>query len=338
MTNERISDFPHLLTMFLTNYLGNVKNYSRNTVLSYRDTFKILLSYLEEEKGVKRNKIRVSDLGRANVAAFLDWLQSSRGCSDNTRNQRLAAIHAFFKYVAIEAPEHLETCTEVLLIPQKKTAKPQVSHFNKDRMKELLEVPDQETVEGRRELAILCLLYDGALRVQELCDLNCDDIHMDDPAYVDVRGKGRKYRPVPLMKNTKKILSSYLSDRRKVRGWRTEDPLFINRSGNRLTRGGVNYIVQKNTEAISIRVDGKKVTPHVLRHCKAVHMLNAGVDIYKIKDFLGHESVQTTEVYAKLDMETKRKLLEEVSEKVIPDTRQDDWSSDESLMDFLESL
>ena len=338
MKKNKENDFPALLSGFLVDHLPSARNYSPNTVESYRTTFRILLEYLEAVKGKKRMRMRMEDLDRNTIMDFLSWLQSERKVSENTRNQRLAAIHSFFKYVAVEAPQHMATVQEVLTIPQVKSTRNLVPYLKADEVKRLLSQPDINTKDGRRDLALLSLCYDAALRVQELCDLRPVNLHMDNPAYIDILGKGRKHRPVPLMENTRKLLRGYLKENHLDRQWNLDRPLFQNRSGGFLSRSGVTYILQKYAAAAGIEINGKKITPHIMRHSKAVHLLNAGVDIYRVKDFLGHESIQTTEIYVELDMETKRKTLEDASREIVPETDSKDWTKDSDLMDFLLSL
>ena len=264
-----------------------------------------------------------------------------RGCSISTRNQRLAALRSFFHYVSTAAPETLLICQKILNIPMKKNAKEILSYFSPEGLHLLLKQPDTSTRQGRRDHALLAFLYDSAARVQELADLCVRDLRLDEPATVTLKGKGRKTRIVPISEKTTSILKHYLSEK----GWlgktaSLDFPVFNNSRKFKLSRAGISYILRKYVEAakkINAGLIPQIVSPHSLRHSKAVHLLRSGVPLIYIRDFLGHASVTTTEIYARVDAEEKRKALESTyvisSQELLPDCE-----SDKGLMNWLTTL
>lgn len=335
------TDFAKHLTDFLSKYLPGQRNLSINTITSYRDAFKLFLNFCKTEKKKKVDRIDLAYISRELVVEYLVWLEEKRGCSISTRNHRLAAIRSFFHYVSTTAPETLLVCQKILNIPMKKNAKKIMSYFSPEGLHLLLKQPDTVTRQGRRDHALLVLLYDSAARVQELADLNVRDIRLEDPSTITLRGKGRKIRIVPISTKTASILDQYLTEK----GWlgttaSLDFPIFVNSRKAKLSRAGVGYILNKHVEAAR-KVNGgvipQTVSPHSLRHSKAIHLLRSGVPLIYIRDFLGHASVTTTEIYAKVDAEEKRKALEcayEIpSQKLVPD-----WETDKGLMAWLADL
>jgi len=335
------TDFAWYLTGFLSKYLPGQRNLSSNTIASYRDAFKLFLIFCETEKKRKMDRLELADISRELVVEYLAWLEEHRSCSISTRNQRLAALRSFFHYVSSSAPETLLVCQKILSIPMKKNAQQIMSYFSPEGLRLLLEQPDTSTPQGRRDHAMLVLLYDCAARVQELVDLCLRDVRLENPATVTVRGKGRKRRIVPITSKAASILKQYLLEK----GWfgTTESldfPVFMNSRQLKLSRAGIAYILSKYVEAARRINEGlipQTVSPHSLRHSKAIHLLRSGVPLIYIRDFLGHVSVTTTEIYAKVDSEERRKALEcayEIpSQNVVPD-----WEADKSLMAWLENL
>lgn len=327
------TDFTKALTTYFSSYLPNTCGVSPNTSNSYRDAFKLLLLFFQEEKGVPANCIELRMLNRELVLDFLDWLERHRKVSVTTRNQRLAAIKVFAHYVQYRAPEYLENCTDIISIRAKKHEKPLVSFLTEDELKTLLEQPNPSIRQGLRDLTLLSLLYDSGARVQELTDLKLKDIRLTNPAMVTLTGKGQKARQVPLMKDTCKLLDSY------IRNFHLDSkplttPLFFNKKGQALSRYGVTYILKKYSTQASLESDLKKISPHVLRHTKAMHLLRAGVNMVYIRDFLGHVDISTTEVYARIDAEMKRKVFEEKVPNFTPSTIMP-WEEDEDLLQWL---
>ena len=333
------TDFAKHLTEYLTNYLVSQKNVSRNTILSYRDTFKLLLRYCRQVKKIAVEKITMDLLSDALVVDFLGWLETDRGCSISTRNQRLATIHSFFRFVQSEEPAGIFHFQKVIAIPQKKVQKVAIGYLSPEAMKLLLQQPNVQTSRGKRDLTLLSVLYDTGARVQELIDLRPCDVLLELPAVITLTGKGNKIRRVPVLKNTAKILKNYLTGHDLDKPWKNQYPLFSNSRHGKLTREGVAYIVGKYaaTARKSSLTIPEHVRPHMFRHSKAMHMLQAGLNLIYIRDFLGHVDVKTTETYAKADVEAKRTAIESVCDDLVTRTLPD-WSKDETLLAWLSDL
>lgn len=333
------TDLARHLTAYLGSDLPGQRNFSTNTIKSYRDAFSLLLTYCHDERGLAIERITLETLSDTFIEGFLSWLEDDRGNSITTRNQRLAAIHAFFRYLQQEEPALLLSCQRILAIPFKRQARTPVCHLPADDVHTLLSQPDQRTIFGRRDLAMLCVLYDTGARVQELVDLLVRDVRLDPPAVVRLTGKGRKTRCVPLMTRTTLVLESYLEEWRLTTPGKLDRPLFFNRQHRKLTRAGVSYVLHKYAEQSAACSSGfsHPVTPHVLRHSKAMHLLQAGVNLIYIRDILGHVDIKTTEIYARADTEMKRHALEQLQAPPGP-TDRPSWDKDENLLSWLRSL
>jgi site-specific recombinase XerD len=333
------TDFAKYLTEFLSVYLPTQKNVSKNTIYSYRDTFKLLIKYCQEMKGISAERITLKVLSSECLSDFLQWLETNRKCSISTRNQRLAAIHSFFKYMQGEEPTGIFNYQKIANIPIKKTMKTVVEFLTPDSMQLLLEQPDRHTRKGRRDLTLMSVLYDSGARVQELIDLRVCDVVLQDPAVLTLTGKGGKSRRVPIMKNTAILLKNYLSENKLEKNQKSDDPLFTNNQHRKLTKEGIAYIVSKyvsSARQISTLVPSK-VNVHMFRHSKAMHLLQAGVNLIYIRDFLGHIDLKTTEIYAKSDTEMKRKAIESIQPDLI-DSTLPDWTKDQALLSWLAEL
>ena len=327
------TDFTKALTSYFSTYLPETCGVSPNTCNSYRDAFKLLLLYFQEEKGVPANSIELRMLNRNLASDFLDWLEVQRKVSVTTRNQRLAAMKAFAHYVQYRNPEYLENCTDIIAIRPKKHEKPVIPFLTEEELKALLTQPDPSTRHGLRDLTLLSLLYDSGARVQEITDLKLKDIRLTNPAMVTLTGKGRKARQVPLMKETCKLLDAYIRNF-NLNSEPLTSPLFFNQKGQALSRYGITYILKKYVSQAELDSDTRKISPHVLRHTKAMHLLRAGVNMIYIRDFLGHVDISTTEVYARIDAEMKRKVFEEKVPNFTPNTTMP-WEEDKDLLQWL---
>jgi len=278
------TNFAKYLTDFLTIYLSGQKNVSRNTILAYRDTFKLLLRYCQEIKMIPAERITMDTLSTEIITGYLNWLETERNCCISTRNQRLASIHSFFRYVQGEDPIGIYHFQKVISIPIKKYEKELVTHLSPEVMKLILNQPDRNTAKGRRDLTLLSVLYDTGARVQELIDIKVVDIILDSPSVIVLTGKGRKIRRVPLMNNTVNLLKNYISENDLMKQWKNQYPLFVNNQNNKLTKEGVSYILNKYvsmSRLLSHSVPGH-ILPHILRHSKAMHLLQAGVNLIYI--------------------------------------------------------
>ena len=332
----KTNDFPRILSDFLLKELPGIRNQSSNTIASYRDTYIRLLTYCRDILDIKPENLNVNDLTAERIAEFLNWLERECNNSISTRNQRLAAIHSLFRYIQIQSPEYMFQCQQVLGIPYKKTSKRQVGYLSKDETKTLLAMPDTETRKGRRDQAMLTLLYDSGARVQELADLCVGDLRLGFPAQVKLTGKGRKTRSVPLMDKTTALLKNYLSEQRLDSPSDYEHPLFFNSQGKKLTRQGIAYILKKHATACGI----DEISPHKMRHTKAMHLTEADVNPIFIRDFLGHTDLKVTEVYSKTSIKMKKAALDKMKsgKDVIPEKPVKDWTEDKSLLDWLNGL
>lgn len=275
------TDFAKYLTEFLAGYLPEQKNVSKNTIRSYRDTFKLLIAYCQEIKGIPSERITLNLLSSEWITGFLGWLEGERKCSISTRNQRLAALHSFFRYVQAEEPAGMFHFQKVTAIPIKRVKRTVVEYLTPEAMKLLLEQPDKHTPRGRRDLTLISVLYDSGARVQELIDMRVCDVTLHVPAVLTLTGKGNKSRRVPLMKNAASLLQSYLMENKLDKPWKNEQPLFTNSQHHKLTRKGVTYILSKYVESArkTSTLLPHKVNNHMLRHSKAMHLLRAGVNL-----------------------------------------------------------
>ena len=335
------NDFPKYLSYFLSKYLPGQKNASRHTIASYRDTFKLFLTYCEEEKALRPERLRMINITKELVIGYLDWLEEVRGYTISSRNQRLAALHSFFRYTLKESPESLDELHKILAIPSKKYPKSMIPYLTGQEMKILLEQPDASRYEGFRDRVLLSVLYDTGARVQELTNIKVKEIRLSSPAVITLHGKGSKVRQVPLMEKTTELLTKYMEIKKYQPVIdRADQYLFINQKKQQLSRWGVSYILNKYVKMAKkdpLFAVNFPVTPHVLRHAKAMHLLQAGVNLIYIRDFLGHVDCSTTEVYARADSEMKRKAIENAYIDLLPDSVPK-WEEDGDLMNWLNSL
>ena len=336
----KTTDFAKYLSDFMTIYLISERGFSNNTVKSYRDTFVQFIKYMEDHKRLPVNKLILNDITKENVAAFLSWIENERGCSVATRNGRLAAIHSFIKYVQRIHPDNLYEFQRILSIKSKKHTAGKINYLSLDGIKLLLEMPDRYNLYGRRDLALLSLMYDTGSRVQEIADLKVENIHLEKPFFITIKGKGKKVRNVPMMEEQMTILRYYMQENGLLENVCRPYPLFMNNHREQLTRGGITHILKKYVEKarkINPDIIPETVSCHSLRHSKAMHLLQGGLNIIYIRDILGHVSIQTTEVYARADSKQKREALEkayiDVSPKVDPL-----WEIDKDLLTWLKTF
>jgi site-specific recombinase XerD len=322
------------LQRFFTERLGAQMKASPNTIASYRDTFRLLLRYGADERKKDPTALQVADIDADLVAHFLTDLEKTRGNGARSRNTRLAAIRSFFKYVAVNEPQLLHHCQRVLAMPAKRHEKRAIDYLDRDEIEAVIAAPDLSTWHGRRDRAILVLMLQTGLRVTELVTLTCSDIGLGAGPHVRCMGKGRKERATPIRKDSIKLLRDWLAERKG----KTDDPLFISNRGTRLSRDAVEDIVRRHVEAASKTcrsLRSKRVTPHVLRHSAAMQLLHSGVDRTVIALWLGHESVETTQMYIHADM----KMKETAIAKTRPvDTKHGRYRPSDKLLAFLEGL
>lgn len=336
----RPTDFSYYLTGFLIKYLPGEKGASKNTIASYRDTFILFLGFLKDIKGILADRLTLDMVTKDLVVEYLDWTENERHCSTATRNVRLAALHSFFQYLQYQNPDNLLEWQRILSIPVKKAEKKIINYLTLDGIKLLLEMPDQNTKTGRRDLALLTLMYDTGARVQEMIDLTPSQVRFDKPYTVKLIGKGNKARIVPLMEPTVQILKRYMKEEGLLELSANVYPLFFNKRKEKLTRAGVNYILAKYKDMARERDNAlipEVLTCHCLRHSKAMHLLQAGVNLVYIRDILGHCSVQVTEIYAKADSKQKREAIEKAYTDVTP-AEEPIWQKNDDLLDWLKSF
>ena len=334
----KTTDFAECIHLFFMVYLPATRNVSENTIKSYRDTFKWILTFSEEQQHIPAERLTLSNFNSDFVENFLAWLEKDKGNSISTRNQRLAAIHAFIQYVKLKKPEYLYQNQKILAIRSKRKPQPELAYLLPDMLQSIIRQTDRTCKFGRRDTVLLSLLYDSAARVQELADLLVRDIRIAKPYTVTLTGKGNKTRSVPVSTNTAELLKAYMTENRMFSFEKQDYPLFFNHQHNKLTRAGIAHILKKYCDAARKEnpVIPKRVSPHVFRHSRAMHMLQAGINLIYIRDFLGHSHVTTTEIYARADTETKRAALEKVTIRMEVDLP--DWTEDKSLMAMLREL
>jgi site-specific recombinase XerD len=290
-------------------------------------------------QGIAPEKLHLEQVDVSLVEAFLDHLESERKSSPRTRNHRLATLHAFFRYVQAEEPAHMLHCQKILAIPLRRHARSTVAYLSKEELAEILAQPDLRISDGRRDAVLLSVLYDTGARVQELIDLSVGDLRLDPPAQLRLMGKGRKMRAVPLMDNTVQLLRDHLQENHLDRPEQFDKPLFQNARSQRLSRSGIRYILQKYLVQARTKLPtlNRTVSPHTLRHAKGMHLLQSGISLDMIRDFLGHVDVKTTQIYARANLEMKRTALEKIADsspvRTIPS-----WQQNKDLLDWLRSL
>lgn len=316
---------------FLLEHVVGERNLSVNTQRSYRDMLILFLPFAAKQSKKAVDRLEVVDLSPDLVRSFLTHLEQERECSLSTRNQRLGGLHALARFVGEHSPEHLDWCTQVRLIPFKKTMQAGITYLDKVEMDALLAAPDRRSEQGRRDYALLLFLYNSGARASEAANLTIRDIDWHSPA-VCITGKGRKQRVCPLWPQTIDQLRGLAAARDPA------EAVFRNRRGQPITRFGIHTMVERSaltaaSSAPSLRT--KSIGPHVVRHTAASHLLRSGVDINTIRAWLGHVSLSTTNIYAEVDLETKAKALAACSPEEKPTGK---WRNQPEVMEFLRSL
>lgn len=339
MNEEKVKYTGYWIRRFLCEYLTTVRNLSRNTCKSYRDTFRLMLPHIANKAHTSIDSLLIQDITPERVLSFLTEIEEKRKCSIRTRNQRLAAIYALAKYVALNNPEHVEWCRMIHTIPVKKAGRTLITYLEKEEMDKLLNAPNCNTEQGRRDYALMLFLYNTGARADEVASLTLNDIFMPTGkskgiAIVTIKGKGSKMRRCPLWDKTAREVKILMENKDNI------DNLFLNRLGQPITRFGIYEMVTRYAHAIEDQmpsIKNKRVSPHTIRHTTATHLLQAGVDINTIRAWLGHVSINTTNIYAEVNLGMKAKALKccEIKEE---EKKQKPWKNDKKLMDFLDSL
>lgn len=324
---------------FFSNYLPQLRGMSSHTILSYRDSLKLLLQFLAQQKNVSVSDLIIENIGIAEVIAFLDHLEVNRHNGIGTRNIRLSAIHSFFRYVAGICPEHLDQSQRILSIPFKHTTTRTVEYLEFEEIMAVLQAVDRSQLDGRRDYALLALMFNTGARVQEIVDLKANDLQLSKPFSVRIFGKGSKERICPIWAETAHVLREYVEEQ----GIDVRNPvtLFSNHRGHPLTRFGVRYILAKylrNAADIQPSLGKKRLHPHSMRHSTAVHLLKSGADLSTIAHWLGHVSINTTNKYAAIDLEMKRQAVAKAKPLGDETNFQSSWRQNPDILQWLESL
>ena len=329
-----INTFPALLQSFFTDRLLQQWRASAHTVASYRDAFRLLLRFANEKLGKEPSALSLKDLTPDFLSSFLEYVEKGRNNCVRTRNARLAAIHSFFRYVSFREPEYAKLCYQILAIPSKRFERRPIEFLTREEIDALTNAPDQSTWIGRRDRVLLLTAIQTGLRVSELIGLRCQDVVLGVGAHVKCNGKGRKQRSTPLRREIADVAASWLCER----DGQPKDPAFPSIRGGPLSRDAVERLIARHCKTAqshcpSLRL--KKVTPHVLRHTAAMELLHHGVDRSVIALWLGHESVETTQMYLHADMRLKRKALSRITPLGVKPSF---YKPDDELLAFLEDL
>jgi integrase/recombinase XerD len=318
---------------FLLEHLVAERNLARNTQTSYRDTLLLLLPFMSRVTRRPVDRLAVEDLTPVVLRRFLEHLERDRGCSGATRNLRLGAIHSLAKFVGMRAPEHVAWCAEIRAVPFKKTAMTAMTYLDKSEIDAVLKAPDRRTERGVRDYAVLLFLYNTGARADEAARLTAGDLSLGRSCSVRLVGKADKIRDCPLWPQTAEVLKA------QIRNRAASESVFLNRLGQPLTRFGIYNLVRRAVAQATLTLPSlsqKRISPHCVRHTCAVHLLRSGVDINTIRAWLGHVSVDTTNIYAEVDLEMKAKALErcDMPDKVSVKR----WRKDHNLISFLKTL
>ncbi len=331
---KTVLNFPALLQAFFTDRLIAQRNASPNTIAAYRDTFRLLFEYARKQLRKTPSALTLEDLNSSFIGAFLDHLEHDRGNGARSRNARLAAIHSFFQYVAYQLPEHSSFVQRVLAIPGKKHERALVEYLTEEESNALVDAPDRGTFSGRRDHALMLVGIQTGLRVSELTGLCCGDVAFGTGAHVRCVGKGRKARCTPLTRSIDAVVKGWI----KERDAQSADPLFPNCRGGHLSTDGVQFILTKHVTVAQQQCPSlkeKKISPHVLRHTAAMNLLRAGADTTTIALWLGHERLDTVNIYVQADLSTKEKIL---AKTAAPDGKVRRFRPDDALLAFLKGL
>ena len=339
---DNITDMAMLLKDFFETYLPKERGVSNHTIRSYSATFQSLYAFFKDNKGIRANKLFVKDLSRRSINDYLNWLEMEKGNKVPTRNSRLASVKAFCHYAQYKDFKNLARWQDILSIKSKKADMPYMSFLTQEGMKTLLSEVPTDTIQGRRHLAILAFLYDTGARANELISFSAHNLNLTKPYHVILSGKGRKKRIVPIHEKLVLILKAYMKDANIELNNISKQPLFVNAYGRKLTSAGLTHIIMMYADKVRENFPAlmpKRLSPHSFRHSKATHLLQAGMNIIYVRDFLGHSSVKTTETYVRMDSEQKRKALEAAAADIVPQSQTIEvWNDDEKLLNWLKGL
>jgi site-specific recombinase XerD len=323
-----------ILQRYFCEYLVSQRDLSQNTITSYRDTFRLLLDFLKRRYRIQPDRVCVEDLDAPHVLAFLDDLERRRSNTARSRNARRAALRCFIRYAAAAEPQLLPVAQRVLAIPAKRFERASVGYLTREQMQAILNSPDVATFSGRRDRVLLMLLYNTGARVSEIAGLKVQDLILQSRVSVHIRGKGRKNRSMPLWQKTAKLLRTWL----KELDGSPDSPLIPNTHGHGLTRSGIAQRLRQAVQRGMINepsLQALRISPHLIRHTTAMHLLQSGVDLSVIAMWLGHESTQTTHQYLDADLELKKRALSCLEQ---PSVSKSSRPRDDGILRFLNGL
>jgi len=326
--------FSSLVQNYFYQYLISQRRVSDKTIKSYRDTFRLLFKFISLKISKTPSQLCIEDINSILIVRFLDYLETGRKNSVRSRNIRLAAIRSFLKYVAFQEPETLPTIQQVLAIPLKRYDYPLIGFLSKNEINAIINAPDQSTWSGQRDHILLSTLYNSGARVSEIISVKRSDVEITHTAVINLHGKGRKERTVPLWKNTSNLIRKWLHQI----DVNPQTPLFPNHFGKAMTRSGVENRLKSAIKIATIKcpsLKGKKVSPHIIRHTTAMHLLQAGADLTVIALWLGHESITTTHRYLEADLQMKERIINKIK---APNYKKKSKLLPDNLISFLESL
>ena len=325
------NDFSIMLHKYLTKYLSDERGYSENTIKTYRYTFVLFFEYLST-MNIKPNKFELKDLNKKLIIDFLDYLENKKSSCINTRNNRLATILSFTHFLTYEYPDYINNYSEILDIKIKKGKETTIDYLEVEELKSIISTTNKMNHKSYRDFMIIFILYETGARVSELTNIRIRDFHLTKPYYIKILGKGNKERLVPLSEVVIKELKKYL-EFSKLNTKPIDALLFTNSKHEKLTRAGINHILNKYVSLAAkekTSLNQKKVTPHVIRHSKAMHLLQNGVNLVYIRDFLGHKSIQTTEIYARASSKLKQEAIQNAFINIYPQ-EEAEWDNDSTL-------
>jgi len=333
------TDFASALQKFFLEHLVHQRGCSENTIKSYRDTFRLFLQFLLDKRNIKPDKITLAGFTAEEVKDFVKYLSKNRKCSVRTRNQRLAAIHSFVVFLFYEHPERMFQWQKIKAIPMHRQEKKPVEYLTQDEIAALMSTIQTDSLIGLRDKTMLLLLYDSGARVHEIVGLSVGDVRLGKPSQITLHGKGEKTRIVPLMPTTTSLLKTYMEKSGHKDATRSSDALFCNRRGTRISRFGIAYLLEKYAERARSKTGMlESVSPHKLRHSKAMHLLEEGCTHVVIQHLLGHSDLKTTSIYAKAHPEMVRSALEKTCKKKSVSVAKFSWQNDSQLLDWLNEL
>lgn len=334
MENKNLN---YYISKYFSEYLPIVKGVSHNTIISYKDTFIDLLQYCDKNKKINLKNISLTAINYEMIEDYLKYLEDEKNNSISTRNQRLASIHSFYQYLQKRELSCFDNCANIISIPYKKAPKKTLSYFSKEEIAILIKIPNTKEKNGFRHYVLLLFMYETAARAQEICDLTKKQIHIGDYNYIILKGKGNKERNVPISKNLSNILIKYMDVFKVVL---SDDYVFKNKSSEKMTPKGIEYILKKYVAECKVKTPEKfndNYSNHSMRHTRAMHLLESGVNLIYIRDILGHTSVVTTEIYARTNSKVKEKIIKEHSSSLDTKDKYSQKQKDD-LLKFLKEL